>query len=73
MSDGKTVNLRVSKALPTDVGRGRARISGGTDLDLKPGDVVEIIGDEGKSTAAIYWRCAGVMLAACVGVRKAMF
>ncbi|MGB0265912.1 MAG: CDC48 family AAA ATPase [Candidatus Poseidoniaceae archaeon] len=57
MSDGKTVNLRVSKALPTDVGRGRARISGGTDLDLKPGDVVEIIGDEGKSTAAIYWRC----------------
>ena len=57
MTDGKTVNLRVSKALPTDVGRGRARISGGTDLDLKPGDVVEIIGDEGKSTAAIYWRC----------------
>ena len=57
MSDGKTVNLRVSKALPTDVGRGRARISGGTDVDLKPGDVVEIIGDEGKSTAAIYWRC----------------
>ena len=57
MSDGKSVNLRVSKALPTDVGRGRARISGGTDLDLKPGDVVEIIGDEGKSTAAIYWRC----------------
>lgn len=57
MSDGKSVNLRVSKALPTDVGRGRARISGGTELDLKPGDVVEISGDEGKSTAAIYWRC----------------
>lgn len=57
MTDGKSVNLRVSKALPTDVGRGRARISGGTDLDLKPGDVVEIVGDEGKSTAAIYWRC----------------
>ncbi len=53
MSDGKTVNLRVSKALPTDVGRGRARISGGTDLDLKPGDVVEIIGGNLKKTIMV--------------------
>ena len=49
------ISLKVSKAIPSDVGHGRARISGENDLDLKPGDIVEIKGDD-RSTAAIYWR-----------------
>ena len=36
------VSLRVAKAIPSDVGHGRARISGEHGLDLKPGDIVEI-------------------------------
>ncbi len=55
MSDEEGVSLRVSKAVPSDVGHGRARISGDHGLDLKPGDIVEIKG-ESRSTAAIYWR-----------------
>jgi transitional endoplasmic reticulum ATPase len=50
-----TIELRVSKAIPSDVGFGRARISSEMGLDLKPGDFVEISGEE-RSTAAIYWR-----------------
>ncbi len=53
--DEKTMSLRVSKAIPSDVGHGRARISGENDLGLKPGDIVEIKGEK-RSTAAIYWR-----------------
>ena len=53
--DHDEMQLRVSKAIPTDVGHGRARISGENDLGLKPGDIVEIRGEE-SSTAAIYWR-----------------
>ena len=53
--DHDEMQLRVSKAIPTDVGHGRARISGENDLGLKPGDIVEIKGEE-SSTAAIYWR-----------------
>ena len=49
------VSLRVAKAIPSDVGHGRARISGEHGLDLKPGDIVEIKGEK-RSTAAIYWR-----------------
>ena len=49
------IELRVSKAIPSDVGHGRARISAEMGLDLKPGDFVEICGEE-RSTAAIYWR-----------------
>ncbi len=49
------ISLRVSKAIPSDVGHGRARIAADAGLDLKPGDIVEISGDE-RSTAAIYWR-----------------
>ena len=49
------MSLRVSKAIPSDVGHGRARISGENDLGLKPGDIVEIKGEK-RSTAAIYWR-----------------
>ena len=56
MSDNEeSVSLRVSKAIPSDVGHGRARISADMGLDLKPGDIVEISGDN-RSTAAIYWR-----------------
>ena len=55
MSDEDGVSLRVSKAVPSDVGHGRARISGEHGLDLKPGDVVEIKGEQ-RTTAAIYWR-----------------
>ena len=56
MSDEeKSMSLKVSKAIPSDVGHGRARISGENDLGLKPGDIVEIKGEK-RSTAAIYWR-----------------
>jgi transitional endoplasmic reticulum ATPase len=50
-----TLNLRVAKAIPSDVGHGRARISGENSLGLKPGDIVEIKGEK-RSTAAMYWR-----------------
>ena len=53
--DTDSISLKVSKAIPSDVGHGRARISGENDLDLKPGDIIEIKGDN-RSTAAIYWR-----------------
>ena len=53
--DSEATSLRVAKAIPSDVGHGRARISGENDLDLKPGDIIEIKG-ETKTTAAIYWR-----------------
>ena len=54
-NDTDSISLKVSKAIPSDVGHGRARISGENDLDLKPGDITEIKG-ENRSTAAIYWR-----------------
>ena len=53
--DSESISLKVSKAIPSDVGHGRARISGENSLDLKPGDIIEIKGDN-RSTAAIYWR-----------------
>ncbi len=53
--DSESISLKVSKAIPSDVGHGRARISGENELDLKPGDIIEIKG-ENRSTAAIYWR-----------------
>ena len=53
--DSDSISLKVSKAIPSDVGHGRARISGENELDLKPGDIIEIKG-ENRSTAAIYWR-----------------
>ena len=54
-NDEDSISLKVSKAIPSDVGHGRARISGENDLDLNPGDIIEIKG-ENRSTAAIYWR-----------------
>ena len=54
-NDADSISLKVSKAIPSDVGHGRARISGENDLDLKPGDIIEFKG-ENRATAAIYWR-----------------
>ena len=51
----KTLPLRVAKAIPSDVGHGRARVPFDNDLGLKPGDVIEISGE--RNTAAIVWRC----------------
>jgi len=51
----KELKLRVAKAIPSDVGHGRARVPFDNELNLKPGDIVEIAGE--RSTAAIVWRC----------------
>ena len=51
----KNLSLRVAKAIPSDVGHGRARVPFDNDLGLKPGDVIEISGE--RNTAAIVWRC----------------
>ena len=48
------LQLRVAKAIPSDVGHGRARVPFDNDLNLKPGDIVEISGEQ--KTAAIGWR-----------------
>tara|TARA_B100001996_G_scaffold382845_1_gene375949 strand:+ start:538 stop:2769 length:2232 start_codon:yes stop_codon:yes gene_type:complete len=57
MSDERVedLQLRVAKAIPSDVGHGRARVPFDNDLNLKPGDIVEISGEQ--KTAAIVWRC----------------
>ncbi|MBT7460737.1 MAG: CDC48 family AAA ATPase, partial [Euryarchaeota archaeon] len=56
MSDEEeAIPLTVEKSIPSDVGHGRARISGDCGLDLKPGNIVMIKGEK-RSTAAIYWR-----------------
>ena len=49
------LQLRVAKAIPSDDGHGRARVPFDNDLNLKPGDIVEISGEQ--KTAAIVWRC----------------
>ncbi|MBD18645.1 MAG: ATPase [Euryarchaeota archaeon] len=51
----ESVTLRVAKAIPSDVGHGRARVPFNNDLDLKPGDIIEISGE--NKTAAVVWRC----------------
>jgi len=52
----KEVVLKVSEALPQDVGSGRARLDGKTrlELDITPGDIIEIEG--GQKTSAVVWR-----------------
>jgi len=50
-----SLTLRVAKAIPSDVGHGRARVPFDNDLNLKPGDIIQIGG--GRKTAAIVWRC----------------
>ena len=42
----ETISLTVEKSIPSDVGHGRARISGDSGLDLKPGDIVLIKGEK---------------------------
>jgi transitional endoplasmic reticulum ATPase len=49
------IQLKVQKAIPSDVGHGRARVPFDNDLNLKPGDIIEITGEQ--KTAAIVWRC----------------
>ncbi len=51
----ESLTLRVAKAIPSDVGHGRARVPFDNDLNLKPGDIIEIEGE--RKTAAIVWRC----------------
>jgi transitional endoplasmic reticulum ATPase len=51
----ENLTLRVAKAIPSDVGHGRARVPFDNDLNLKPGDIIEIKGE--RRTAAIVWRC----------------
>ena len=53
--NSESLTLRVAKAIPSDVGHGRARVPFDNELNLKPGDIVEIAGEQ--STAAIVWRC----------------
>jgi hypothetical protein len=50
------VSLKVSEALSQDVGSGRARLDGRTriELDITPGDIIEIEG--GQKTSAVVWR-----------------
>ena len=52
----KEVVLRVAEGLSQDVGAGRARLDAKTriELDISPGDVIEIEG--GRKTGAIVWR-----------------
>jgi len=50
-----SLTLRVAKAIPSDVGHGRARVPFDNDLNLKPGDIIQIGGE--RKTAAIVWRC----------------
>jgi len=52
----KEVVLKVSEALSQDVGSGRARLDGKTrlELDVTPGDIIEIEG--GQKTSAVVWR-----------------
>ena len=47
------LQLRVAKAIPSDVGHGRARVPFDNDLNLKPGDIVEITGEQ-KTACLLY-------------------
>jgi len=52
----KEIVLKVAEGLSQDVGSGRARLDGKSriELDISPGDIIEIEG--GRKTAAIVWR-----------------
>jgi hypothetical protein len=59
--DELSIELRVAKAIPSDVGHGRVRLPLDNSLGLKPGDIVSVEGSTGPlasrgSTAAIVWR-----------------
>ena len=53
--NSESLTIRVAKAIPSDVGHGRARVPFDNDLNLKPGDIIEVSGE--RKTAAIVWRC----------------
>ena len=53
--NSESLTLRVAKAIPSDVGHGRARVPFDNDLNLKPGDIIEVSGE--RKTAASVWRC----------------
>ena len=58
---GEFIELRVAKAIPSDVGHGRVRLPLDNHLGLKPGDAVCIQGATGPlasrgRTSAIVWR-----------------
>ena len=59
---GPGLELRVAKAVPSDVGLGRIRVPIPNELGVKPGDIVTVEGGYGKplpargQTAAIVWR-----------------
>ena len=60
-NESDSIDLRVAKAIPSDVGFGRVRVPLDNHLGLKPGDVVSIAKSTGPlasrgSTAAIVWR-----------------
>jgi len=52
----KEIVLKVAEGLSQDVGSGRARLDGKSriELDISPGDIIEIEG--GRKTAAVVWR-----------------
>ncbi|KAA0003466.1 MAG: CDC48 family AAA ATPase [Thermoplasmata archaeon] len=52
----KEIILKVAEGLSQDVGSGRARLDGKSriELDISPGDIIEIEG--GRKTAAVVWR-----------------
>ena len=48
-----SLTLRVAKAIPSDVGHGRARVPFDNDLNLKPGDIIEVSGER-KTVLRLY-------------------
>jgi transitional endoplasmic reticulum ATPase len=52
----ESVTLTVAEAIQADVGQGKARIDTKTrvELDLSPGDLIEIVGK--RNSAAVVWR-----------------
>mgnify|MGYP003312451583 CR=1 FL=1 len=44
VDNSDSLTLRVAKAIPSDVGHGRARVPFDNDLNLKPGDIIEVSG-----------------------------
>ncbi|HKZ39429.1 MAG TPA: hypothetical protein VJ044_00615, partial [Candidatus Hodarchaeales archaeon] len=57
VEDDKHATVVVKEAKPQDVGRGIIRIDPNIagDLDVRSGDVVQIIGKSGRSTAGKSW------------------
>ena len=56
-NDGKTAKVLVKEAKPQDVGRGIIRIDPNVaaELDIRSGDVIQVIGNNGRKTAGKSW------------------